>query len=143
MKTIIFSVLLITLSSFSSIAQTKKIDISEKSSSFINGSHNALSANIYDADEDLIEKEWKKTMKDYKAKVSTKKEIFADDALIKNMSENTVDIYAKIEKSSDGDFNIIVAFNLGGTYLSSSTHPDKFKIAKNLVYNFAVKTTKL
>jgi len=71
-----------------------------------------------------------------------KKEIFADDAQIKDISVNTVDIYAKIEKSKDGDVEIFVAFDLGGAFLSSSQHSDKFKEAKKIIRDFGVTTAK-
>lgn len=120
----------------------KKITIDERTKSFADGSHNALIVNIYEADEDLILKEWKRLMKDYDAKVTSKKETFADDAMIKNLSPNTVDIYAYTEKNSDGDFNLVVAFDLGGAYLSSSQHSDKYRTAEKILREFAVSTAK-
>ncbi|OFX59929.1 MAG: hypothetical protein A2046_03390 [Bacteroidetes bacterium GWA2_30_7] len=119
-----------------------KIIVNEKTKDFINGNHNALVVNIYEAGDDLILKEWKRLMKDYKAKVSSKNEIFADDAFIKKLSPNTVDIYAFTEKNSDGDNNLVVAFDLGGAFLSSSQHSDKYRTAENILYEFAVYTTK-
>jgi hypothetical protein len=130
---------------FASITATfaqRKIKVEERNESFLNGNHNSLVVNIYEANQDLIEKEWKKFMKDYNAKVSTKKEVFADDAMIKELSPNTVDVYARVEKNSEGDFNLIVAIDLGGIYLSSSTNSDKYNVAEELVYKFAVQTTK-
>ncbi|OFX22349.1 MAG: hypothetical protein A2033_09810 [Bacteroidetes bacterium GWA2_31_9] len=138
----IFIILVIVfLFNFHSFSQ-KKITIDERTKSFADGSHNALIVNIYEADEDLILKEWKRLMKDYKAKVSSKKETFADDAMIKNLSPNTVDIYAFAEKNSDGDFNLVVAFDLGGAYLSSSQHSDKYRTAEKILHEFAVNTAK-
>lgn len=127
---------------FTSLFAQKKIKVSESSENIGNGQHNALIVNIYEADESSVLKEWKKLMKGYKAKVSSKKEVFADDASIKSMSDNTMDVYARVEKSKDGDVKLIVAFDLGGAFLSSSKHPDKFKEAKKIVYNFAIKATK-
>ena len=138
----IFIILVIVfLFNYQSFSQ-KKITIDERTKSFADGSHNALIVNIYEADEDLILKEWKRLMKDYKAKVSSKKETFADDAMIKNLSPNTVDIYAFAEKNSDGDFNLVVAFDLGGAYLSSSQHSDKYRTAEKILHEFAVSTAK-
>lgn len=139
-KNVLF--LAILIASISASFAQKKIKVNERSDSFLNGNHNSLVVNIYEADQDLIEKEWKRFMKDYDAKVSTKKEVFADDAMIKNLSPNTVDVYAKVEKNAEGDFNLIVAIDLGGIYLSSSTHPDKYRVAEDLIYKFAVQATK-
>lgn len=141
MNKLIFTLLLGILA-FGTMNAQRKITVSEGNSNFQDGSHSALIVNIYEADADLIEKQWKKLMKDYDAKVSTKKEIFADNAMIKNLSPNTVDIYAKIEKNADGDFNLVVAFDLGGAYLSSSSHPDKYKTAENIIHKFAIEATK-
>lgn len=128
---------------FSSLLHSqKKIKVRESSENIGDGQHNALTVNIYEASGKDVEKAWKKLMKDYKAKVSIKKEIFADDATIKSMSSNTVDIYAKAGKSKDGEVFLIVAVDLGGAFLSSSMHSDKFKTFKNILYDFAVKTTK-
>src|SRR3989339_812829 len=107
MNKIILSALFIGIFFGISNAQ-RKIVVSEKNFSFVSGNQNSLVVNIYEADEDLILKQWKKLMKDYDAKVSSKKEVFADNALIKNLSPNTVDVYAVTEKNQDGDFNLVV-----------------------------------
>ena len=120
----------------------KKIEVQETNASFDNGKHNALKVIIYEAKQKDVEKAWKSLMKDYNAKVNMKKTIFADDATIKDMSENTIDIYATTDKTKDGDVILYVAFDLGGAYLSSSQHGDKFKTAKKIIHKFAVETTK-
>lgn len=119
-----------------------EIKVNESNESFEAGTNNALVVNIFEADAKEVEKEWKKLMKDYKAKVSSKKEVFADDATIKNISENTIDIYAYTKPGKDNDLQLVVGFDLGGAFLSSSLHPDKYTAAKKIVYNFAVNVTK-
>ena len=89
------------LMSFSNFAQ-KAIKVSSTSEKFSAGNVDAFSVDIYEADKDFVEKSWKKAMKKYKAKVKIKSEIFADNALIKDMSENTVDVYAKIVEEKEG-----------------------------------------
>lgn len=134
-------VLLLIIPSFGLFAQ-KSIKVSEQTKSFSTGGQNALVVNIYEADEDLIVKEYKKLMKDFGAKVSSKKEIFADDASIKSLSDNTIDVYALVEKNSDTEYNLIVGFDLGGAYLSSKMHSDKYKSAEKLLKDFAIATSK-
>jgi septal ring factor EnvC (AmiA/AmiB activator) len=57
------------------------------------------------------------------------------------MSENTVDIYAKaVATGKDVNFN--VAFDLGGIFLSSKTHKDKYLVAEKMIKEFATKMTK-
>ncbi|MFH2096143.1 MAG: hypothetical protein ABIJ16_10595 [Bacteroidota bacterium] len=120
----------------------KEIKVTESNENIAEGSNNALSVIIFEADDKEVEKAWKKLMKDYNAKVSMKKEIFADDATIKDISSNTIDIYAKIEKTKDGDAKITVAFDLGGAFLSSSQHSSQFKAAKEIMQKFGVDCAK-
>lgn len=137
-KVLSLSILSLCLCTF---LQAQKIKVSESSGKFENGSHNALMVTIYEASEKDVEKEWKSLMKDYKAKVSTKNEIFADNALIKSISENTMDVYAKME-AKDGTITFYVAVDMGGAYMNSKEHATEYKVMEKIVYDFAVKTTK-
>jgi len=124
-------------------AQKISIKVSE-SNEHIGGNKNpALVVNIYDATPDEVESKWKSLMKDYKGKISTSDGVFADNAVISAINgNNTIDVYAKAEKVKDGETKLIVAFDLGGAFLSSSNNKDKFNEAKKLVNDFAIKTTK-
>jgi hypothetical protein len=135
---IIGAILFVSFSSFSQ----KKIEVEENSYSFSAGRENAFSVTVYESNKDDVEKAWKKFIKDYKGKVSSKKEVFADDCEMKDVSPNTVDVYAAFEVNKDGDVTVYVGFDLGGAYLSSSAHPDKFKAAKKIVRDFGVSATK-
>jgi hypothetical protein len=123
-------------------AQKIKISVDEKNYSIGGSSHNCLVVTIYDASKDDIEKEWKSKMKGYDAKVSTKDDIFADNALIKSISENTCDVYARAEKgSNDNETKFIVGFLLGETWLTSSSNSAAYKAAEQIVKDFAKKMT--
>ncbi|MCA6362298.1 MAG: hypothetical protein IM638_04630 [Bacteroidetes bacterium] len=125
------------------VAHAQKINVKESNENIGGGSHNALVVTIYDAKPDDIEKEWKSKMKGYDAKVSSKKEIFADNALIKEMGGNDpMDIYARVEKVSDTESKLIVGFDLGGAWLNSKEHSDKYKVAEKIVRDFALQMTK-
>jgi len=119
----------------------QKIQVHEQSEDLGKGKNNALVVSIYGADEGDVEKEWKSLMKDYNAqKISSSKGImFADNATIKEMGNNTIDIYARFDVKKDGEIELVVAFDLGGAYLSSSAHADKYKIAEKIMHDFAVK----
>lgn len=119
----------------------RKIKIHEEREKIANGTNNALVATIYESTPDAIEKSWKQLMKGYDAKVSNKKEIFADDALIKDMSVNTCDIYAFTRKINDDETELVVAVDLGGAYLSSSEHSSKYKIMEKILKDFAVEAS--
>lgn len=124
-------------------AQKINIRVNESTEHIGGGKNPAFTVNIYDATPEEVESKWKSLMKDYKAKVSTKEEVFADNAVISAINgNNTIDIHAKTEKVKDGETKFIVAFDLGGAFLSSSNNKDKFNEAKKMVYDFAIKTTK-
>lgn len=51
------------------------------------------------------------------------------------MGNNTIDIYCKfIEDVRLKNIKMIAAFDLGGAFLTSSTHKDKFEIAKKKLW---------
>ena len=135
---VIIGMVLISLTVFGQ----KKIKTAESSENIGNGTNNALVITIYEASASDVEKEWKSLMKDFGAKIFSKKEIFADNASIKMIVPNAIDVYARVEDNKDGSLKMIVAFDLEGIFLSSSQHPDQFKEAKKIVYDFAVNATK-
>jgi len=127
---------------FLTISAQKSIEVQEGNHSFSKGNVNALSVIIYGGNVSDVEKALKDLMKKYNAKVSSKKEMFGDDAEIKKISDNTIDLYGKVEQSGKEDVKVIIGFDLGGVFLSSSQHGDKFKVAKGIVYDFGVQETK-
>ncbi|MBI5218798.1 MAG: hypothetical protein HY958_07705 [Bacteroidia bacterium] len=114
-----------------------KIEVKEQTEDIGGASHNALVVKIFQCKEEDVMKEWKSIMKGYDAKISWKKEMFADNASIKDVSDNTVDVHSKAEATPEGDINFIAGFDLGGAYLSSTQHPKEFKAAKRIVADFA------
>lgn len=135
---IVFALSLMSLISYGQ----NKIEIKSGSESFSVGNVEVLIADIYEADVKYVRKAWKKLIKRYSGSVKMKSEIFADDVLIKRMSSNTVDIYAKINEKKDGMVEIIVAVDLGGAFLSKGSHPDKFKMFEDILKEFVVEVSK-
>lgn len=143
MKTF-FSSLLLLVSTFT-FSQNYSIQVTESNESIGGGSNNALVVTIYEADIETVEKEWKSRVKDFSTEKTTlnKHTLFGDNAVIKEMGNNTVDIYTNFsDKKEDKTVRMVVAFDLGGAYLSSSQHKDKFEVAKKIIRDFAVKLTK-
>lgn len=126
----------------SSAFAQKKIEITEVTSAFLNGSQNAFSFVIYNGDMKEVTKAWEKQLKDLKGKVSSKDEIFANDCKVKEMGSNTFDVYSKVEEALGEGIRVYAAFDLGGAYLSSVAHPAKVIPAKNMLYNFALEQTR-
>jgi len=138
MKKYIFSLLAI-LFIVPAFAQKTKVD--ESNEKIAGNNNNALVVWIKNSDKKIVSKEWVALMKKNKAKVSNKKEIFADDVILPNISANTVDIYAVAEQNKS-DVKLIVAFDLGGAFLNSKMHNEQYKVAEKMVYDFAVEMSK-
>lgn len=117
------------------------IKVKESKESIGGGNNKCFTVNIYETTTDDVEKAWEKLMKSYDAKVSTKKEIFADNALIKDLTNNTVDVYAKCDKKSENEIQFLVAVDLGGAFLNSSEHSSQFKTMEKIIKDFAKKAT--
>ncbi len=136
--TIVFLILLSTI-----VYSQKKVKVTDGSEKFSVGRVDVMIANIYEADKKYVEKAWKKLMKRYSGKVTSKSEIVATDVIIKRMMGNKrVDVYAIVKDGSEGIVLIEVAIDLGGAYLSKSTHPEKYKEAKAILRDFAVEVSK-
>ncbi len=122
-------------------AHAQKTKVKESSEKIGDGKNNALVVYIRESNAKDVEKEWVSLMKKNKAKVSNKKEIFADDAILPAISSNTVDVYA-VANQKDLDVEFIVAFDLGGAFLNSKDHSSQYKAAEKMVYDFAVDISK-
>jgi hypothetical protein len=138
------SVLIASLLAVTTIS-AQKINIKEGSESFSTGKQNALTTTIYENTKDNVESKWKSLLKDFKnEKVKENKgEIFGDNIVIKDWGNDPVDVYTTFEEDKKSKtVTMHVAFDLGGAYMSSSSHKDKFNYAEKMVKDFAVKMTK-
>ncbi|MCP4923408.1 MAG: hypothetical protein GY915_05165, partial [bacterium] len=120
----------------------KAISVTETKEQMNNSSYNSLSVMVYNGKADDVKKAWKKALKDMKGKVSDKKELFADDCELKDMGDNSFDIYARVDEIPGEGAKLIVAIDLGGAYLNSTDHGEQFKVMRDLVYNFGVERNK-
>ena len=108
-----------------------------------NGSKNVLVVNIYETNEDIIRKEWKSQLKDLGAKVSTdNNKLTATNATIKEFGNLPFNVFSVIEKTSEGYYQLIVGVDLGGAFMESAKHPDKYKIFSSLMADFAKRLTR-
>jgi chromosome segregation ATPase len=133
----------VAISSLQFFAQD--IRVRESNESFSNGNHNALSVTIYVTDAGTVEKEWKSQMKDlgYDKSNDKKGEYFFDNVVVKQWGNNSMDVYSKaVEQKGEKSVTLTAAFDLGGAYLSSSEHKDKFEYMKKTMHDFAVKISK-
>jgi hypothetical protein len=139
MKTIVSGLWIIF--SFGQLWAQYSIKVEEDKQKIADGNHPCLVVPIYQSTPDDVSDAWAKLMKSYDAKVSSHKEIFADNALIKDISGNTVDVYARCDKKSDDELEFIVAVDLGGAFLNSSDHSAQIKVMKKILKEFAKQAT--
>ena len=109
------------------------------------GKNNALTILLKRTDKKEIEKNLEKFLKkNYDGKTKRNKksgEIFSDNSKIDKMSSNTVDIYAIVDEAGE-DTQLTVWFDLGGAYLSSAIHTDRFPAGEKVLNDFALTVSK-
>ena len=135
------SFILACLFSVSSYCQTK-ISMYEETAAIDGISRNCITTLVPGGDAGDVSKAFKKELKDLKGKVSDKKFLFADDCKLKSMGDNTFDVYAMVQDVGEAGAKVVVAFDLGGAYVNSKDHPDRFEAAQNMVRDFAIEQTK-
>ena len=120
-----------------------KAQLREGAASMSQGSNNALIMDLEYADAEKVLDEFENYVENFKAKSKKKKgEIFADNAQVKSISgNNTIDIYARADKS-DIKSVLTVWFDLGGAYLSSKSHIEKYVEAEKWLKEFAKRMVK-
>ena len=92
------------ISGLSANGQTE-IVINEIREYMSQGEQTGFQAAIVNVDPSDVESGWKKFMKKHKAKVKSSRksvEIFADNAVMKEVSDNTVDVYSIVRPASYG-----------------------------------------
>ena len=135
--------LAIALASVQLLAQ--EIKVKESTETFSNGAHNSLSVILYVTDVNLVEKEWKSQLKSFGYDKASEKndEYFFDNVLMKPLGDNTLDVFSKVDEiKAEKAVRLTAAYDLGGAYLSSAMHKDKFEYVKKMMHDFAVKITK-
>lgn len=126
---------------FSATAQ-KAVVVTEGNEALSDKVTNAMTVMVHNGDMKDVDKAWKKQLKELKGKISDKKEVFADDCKMKEMGDNTFDLYSKTEEVAGEGVKLIVGVDLGGAYLSSADHPEQFKVMRDFIYNFGVEANK-
>lgn len=109
------------------------------------GSFNSFLFELPNVEKVEAEDDWKKFMGQYKAKIKFDKKTglwLADDAKMPKLSENTVDVYARIieDASPKKQTSIVVWFDLGGAYVNSQTHPLEAAYCQGIINEYATQT---
>jgi hypothetical protein len=139
-----FKILLAALLSYS-FGFSQNMETKEVRKSMSKGNQPGIEIIIPHISEDNLEDAIKTVTKKYKGdkeKVKRSNEIYLDDALIKEISENTIDIHQIIEKEGTG-LRYTVFFNLGGAFLDSKLNAQKFAYAEEIVNRIALKASEI
>jgi len=129
--------LIISLTSLS--AQVGVVEVKEENRPMSKGSYNALVTELPNTTKKTATNEWKSFVKKYKsnAKYDRKSdEYFADDATLPEMSDNSVDIYARFYEEGENVL-VVVWFNLGVNYLKSEEYPQRYQAGVTFLKKFA------
>ncbi len=130
------SKILITLFLFFSLYSFGQV--SEGMKPMSRGNNNALTVSLSGVSVNEAEKIWKKYVDKYDGRDKWNKkakELFIDNASISTIGDNTVDLYSKAETMGDGVL-FSVWFDLGGAYLSSIAHADKYVAASEVLSGY-------
>ncbi len=138
MKTLISSFSLLFIGTFG--FSQNDIKVSEETQSFSNGSHNSIVVNIPFADKDMVLKALKSEMKSWGGKVDGKSDLVLKQGKMKETGDKPFDAYGKIVGEGSGGIKVAVAIDLGGAYLSSREHNDKYSVFVKKMKAFASKT---
>ncbi|MDQ3047578.1 MAG: hypothetical protein M3R27_08535 [Bacteroidota bacterium] len=132
------------LAAISFTVSAQKIKVKETKENIGGASNNAFVVTLYGVKPSEAEESFRSFMKQYDGKRSSKDGgIMVDNATIKDMSANTIDIYGKANGSKDDkEITFVVAFDLGGVFLNSTDHKTEAGKAEQIVKDFAVKATK-
>ena len=127
------------------MALAQEVKVKETSESFFNGSHNAFVTTVYIEDLSKVQKEWKSKMKDfgYSNSDDKGKEYFFDNVKFKDLSNNTMDVYAKFEElKGEKSVRVYIAIDMGGDYVSGGAHGKEADYMKKLMQEWAIKVSK-
>lgn len=121
-------------------------EILEDTLSMSRGDKNAFTLVIPNATASLAEDTWKKFMRDFKGRPKLNKksnEWFTDDTQLKTVSENSIDIYTKFNENLQSHYtDVIFWFDLGGAYLSSKVHPEKYEFVRQFMNKYGDAVTR-
>jgi valyl-tRNA synthetase len=140
-KAILLSLIFVFVASVFATAQVR-----ESQRKMNQGTNNAMVLNLPDVEEKFIKKLWEDYMDDFydvkTKRVRKAKEYLSDNAEIAAIGGNTpIDVYAYFEGDKE-DVELTVWFDLGGAYLSSTDHPDRYKEAEKMLMRFALEVAK-
>ena len=140
-------IILTTALSFAILMQVSaqsKIVINEVFLNMTKGQQTGFEVLIPESKPKVVNSEFGKLFKKYKGKViSSKKspETFVDDASIIEVSENTIDVYFITSPINNGT-KLLVFVDLGGVFISSSSHTRAYDAMEVVLRQFGLDASK-
>ena len=124
-------------------SMSQSIKVKESKSDFsVAQNVNALVVEIPYVSQDFVEVKIKKLFKGLGKHKESKKEHIALMVELKDLGKIPFNAYAVSSLSSDDAVSVRFGFDLGGAYLSSKDHPEKYKVIEKIIEDFASKTVK-
>lgn len=124
-------------------SMSQSIKVKESKSDFSLAQNvNALVVEIPYVSQDFVEGKIKKLFKGLGKHKESKKEHIALMVELKDLGKIPFNAYAVSSLSSDDAVSVRFGFDLGGAYLSSKDHPEKYKVIEKIIEDFASKTVK-
>lgn len=119
-----------------------EIEVSETSADFDGDSRNALSVMVYGEEHDEVEKKARKTFRGWGRVKNREAPLFVKEAEWDDLGEHPFDFYLKVEEQDDSTHKVLAAAYLGGAWLNSSDHGERYAALKERLHSFAVRVTK-
>lgn len=121
----------------------QSVKVKESNSDFsVAQNVNALVVEIPYVSQDFVEGKIKKLFKGLGKHKESKKEHVALMVELKDFGKMPFNAYAVSSMSSNEIVSIRFGFDLGGAYLNSKDHPEKYKVIEKIIEDFASKTVK-
>ncbi len=123
---------------FTSFLEAQNLRVDEVLEGMSKGTQKGLAIEFPEVSEDFLLKEFKDWVDKFKGKTKIDKknnEVFSDDAFIKEVSANTIDIYAKVINKGKAQ-KLVMFVDLGGAFLNTQMHADKYKIMEGHLLEF-------
>ncbi|MCB0661281.1 MAG: hypothetical protein KDC24_00970 [Saprospiraceae bacterium] len=139
---VVFVSIVLAIPSFAQKKSEHAPKVEEGTRNMYQGSKNALTVTLRDADDKIVEKLWDDLIKNYKSKLKKVKKAdveMAENVRIQSISgTGNLNLYSKIEEQGD-DVILTVWFEMSnGNFLNSAEFPNSYKEAEEMLENFGV-----
>ena len=120
----------------------QKISVTTAAAELGNGYNSAFEVFIPHTTEKAVERKWVDFLKDNDAKVkSNKNGINAQNAVIKSICPDTLQVYSKISENAEG-ITLAAAFSKKGTFIAPATFAVESRMVERILHDLALPLAK-